>query len=87
MREMDHLLVQGELPIVAVEEHEVSFFVMGQHDYRKTWTPIVGEALQCRMEPENDVDKYAVAVINEDRITGHSMKGKKETLQKQYSFS
>ena len=29
MREMDHLLVQAELPIVAVEEHEVSFFVMG----------------------------------------------------------
>ena len=38
------------------------------------------------MEPENDVDKYAVAVINEDRITWHSMKGKKETLAKTVFF-
>lgn len=61
--------------------------MMGYHEHGNTWTPIVGEVLRCQIQLENDVDKYAVAVINEDRITGHSMKGKKETLQKQYSFS
>ena len=64
---MDYSLFQGELPIVIVQEYEVSSFVMGYHDYRKTWVPFVGEDLQCRMEPDNVVDKYAVAVINKDR--------------------
>ena len=49
---------------------------MGYHDYRKPWFPFVGEDLQCRMEPDNVVDKYAVAVINKDRVVGHLMKGK-----------
>ena len=61
---------------------------MSYHEYRNTWTPIVGEVLQCRMEPDKDVDKYAMAVMNEDRVVGHLMKRKKWKIwQKRYSFS
>ena len=60
---MDYSLFQGELPIVIVQEHEVSSYVMGYHEYHKTWAPFWGEVLQCRMEPDNAVDKYAVAVM------------------------
>ena len=34
------------------------------------------------MEPDNDVDKYEVAVMNEDRVAGHLMKGKSGKLAK-----
>ena len=38
--------------------------MMGYHEHGNTWTPIVGEVLRCQIQPENDVDKYAVAVMN-----------------------
>ena len=48
---------------------------MGYHEYRKTWEPFLGKVLQYRMEPDNTLDKYAVAVMNKDRFVGHLMKG------------
>ena len=59
---------------------------MGYHEYRKTWAPFLGEVLQCRMEPDNAVDKYAVAVINKDRVVEHLMKGKSEKFSKTVFF-
>ena len=83
---MDYSLFQGELPIVIVQEHEVSSFAMGYHEYRKTWAPFLGEVLQCRMEPDNAVDKYAVAVMNKDRVVGHLMKEKSGKFGKTVFF-
>ena len=54
---MEHLLFQGELPLVVFQQHDVSCSVMVYHEYRNTWTPIVGEVLQCLMELANDVDQ------------------------------
>ena len=34
------------------------------------------------MEPDNDVDKYVVAVMNKDKVVGHLMKGKNGKLAK-----
>lgn len=34
------------------------------------------DILQCQMEPENIVDKYAVAVIKKNKVVGHLMNGK-----------
>ena len=62
-----------------VQEHEVSSLVMGYHEYRKTWVSIFGETLQCQMEPDNVVDKYAVVV-------GHLMNGKSEKFAKTVFF-
>ena len=83
---MDLSLFQGELAIVIVQEHEVSSLVMGYHEYRKTWVPIVGETLQCQMEPDNVVDKYAVAVINKSKVVGHLMNGKSGKFAKTVFF-
>ena len=71
---MDYSLFQTELPIALVQEYVVSSFVMGHLEYRETWTPIAGEALQCHVEPDNAVSKYTVAVMNKDRAVEHLMK-------------
>ena len=42
----------------------------------ETWTPIVGIILQCQIEPDNAADKYAVAVMNKDRVVGYLIKRK-----------
>ena len=34
------------------------------------------------MKPDNDVDKYAVLIINKDRVVGHLMKGKNRKFAK-----
>ena len=83
---MDYSLFQGELPIAIVQEHEVNSFVMGYHKYRKTCALFWGEVLQCRMEPDNAVDKYAAAVMNTDRNVGHLMKGKRGKFAKTVFF-
>ena len=36
---------------------------------------ILGENLSTRPEPENEIDKYAVAVTKEARVIGHLKKG------------
>ena len=59
---------------------------MDYHEYRKTWAPFLGEVLQCRMEPDNAVDKYAVVVMNKDRVVGHLMKGKSGKFTKTVFF-
>ena len=62
---------------MAAQEYEVvSFFVMDYQEYPNTWIPIVAEVLQYQMEPGNNVDKYAVPVMNKDRALEYLMKGK-----------
>ena len=50
------------------------------------WVPFVGEKLTCRMEPENVMVKYAVAVINNDTVVGHLMKGESGKFAKTISY-
>ena len=38
--------------------------------------PVLGESLQTRPEPENEIDKYAVAVTKDEKVIGHLKKGK-----------
>ena len=46
--------------------------VRGYHAHFKESTVHVGDILDCEMEPENDHDRYAVAVKNKDeKIVGH----------------
>ena len=40
-------------------------------------TPILGENVSIRPEPENEIDEYAVAVTTEARVIGHLKKGKR----------
>ena len=41
------------------------------HDYKNLWAPEIGQVLQCEMQSENPLDKYAVAVKLNDVVVGH----------------
>ena len=45
--------------------------IRGYHVYKENWTPVIGETLTCKREPSNAYDKYAVAVIKNERVVGH----------------
>ena len=51
-----------------VEEYQS--FVRGHHVYFTIWTPVVGEELVLRRQPDNEHDPYAVAVKDEE-VAGH----------------
>ena len=38
---------------------------MGFQEYKNAWTLVKNEKLETRMKPENEEDKFAVAVIEE----------------------
>jgi len=53
-------------------EFYVQASVRGYHAYFVDATVYIGEVMDCEMEPENDHDRYAVAVRNKDeKIAGH----------------
>ena len=83
---MTHLLVQGVLPIVVVQEHVVIPIVMGYREYYNKWIPIIGEVLKSRMEIDNDIDKHVVAVTNKDRVVEHLIKAKNGKFAKTVFF-
>ena len=43
----------------------------GYHVYQTIWDAVVGETLECRRQPLNEHNRYAVAVIKDDVIIGH----------------
>ena len=53
--------------------YEVNSFIRGLHVYQTIWTPVTGEVLLLKREPDNIHDKYAVVVVRQsDRTTvGH----------------
>ena len=53
--------------IILLTYHEMKSTVMGFHVYRNKWEPVIGEILNTRMEPQNEVDKYPVAVLDKER--------------------
>ena len=38
------------------------------------WEAAVGEVLDCRREPDNANDRYAMAVVKRDMIVGHLLR-------------
>ena len=48
------------------------------------WTPKYGEILKARPEPENEYDKYAVAVAGD--VVGHIFKGRSARFAKTVSY-
>ena len=64
------------MEIILLKYHEMKSTVMGFHVYRNNWEPVIGEILNTRMEPQNEVDKYAVAVLDKEKsVIGHLLKG------------
>ena len=42
---------------------ELQSFIQGHHVYCSFWTPIIGEQLALRTQPENEHSEHAVAVF------------------------
>ena len=65
------------MEIILLVYFEIESTVIGFHVYRNNWEPVIGEVSKARMEPQNEVNKYAVAVVdNENNVIGHLPKGK-----------
>ena len=61
-------LTVGDVTLHALE---INSYVSGYHAYMDRWTPALGQVLILKREPNNDKDKHAVAVLNDDVIVGH----------------
>ena len=62
----------GDMAVqVSVGSFEFSSFVRGHHVYCNVWTPVIGEELTLKREPDNPVSKHAVAVTRDGQIVGH----------------
>ena len=65
-----------EIPLVIIREFKTKSILKGFHAYMNDGTPVLGETLAARPEPENEIDKYAMAVTKDARVVGHLKKGK-----------
>ena len=61
-----------ELILTKQRQYDLNSFVRGFHAYMDIWTPKVGGENFClNPENENQHDKFAVAIVLEERIVGH----------------
>ena len=65
-----------EMSLVIIKEFETESLIKGYHAYMNDWIPILGKILSTCPEPENKIDKYAVAVTKDTQVIGHLKKGK-----------
>lgn len=57
-----------------MNSHTIESAVRGHHIYKEFWTPQVGQTLTTVKEEQNLHDRYAIAVIYDDRTVGHMPK-------------
>jgi len=52
---------------------KVSTIVRGYHVYPEIWTAPLGEVLFCQrdLEPDNDHDLLAAAIVKDSEVVGH----------------
>ena len=46
------------------KKYDLKSHIKGYHAHMKKWNPTTGELLKARFKPENEFDKFAVAVEN-----------------------
>ena len=63
-----------EMPLVIIKEFETESVIKRYHAYMNDWTPFLTEYLSTRPEPENEIDKYAMAVTKDARVISHLKK-------------
>ena len=55
-------------------------WITGHHVYKRVWTPVVGETLNCRRYRGNPVDPTAIGVFKGATLVGHVPREVKEEL-------
>ena len=64
-----------ELILIKQKKYDLDSFVRGYHAYMDIWKSKVGDENFClKSENENQHDKFAVAIVLEERIVGHAPK-------------
>ena len=81
---IQEMLEVGSIPITLLKSYEIEAFVMGHHVYKERWTPTIGEHFDAFMEPNNSMDKYAVA--RRSKSLDISLLGNPVNLQRQFSI-
>ena len=69
-----NLSIEGDLSILLVKEYDLKTHIKGYHAYMTKWTPKNGEIPKAQPEPENEYDKYTVAVERCGDVAGHLSK-------------
>ena len=62
--------------MLLLKEYELNSHIKGYHAYMMKWNPTLGEFLKARLEPDNEFDKFAVAIKKCDVVAGHLSKRK-----------
>ena len=62
-----------ELILIKQKQYDLYSFVRGYHAYIDRWTPKAGDFC-LKSENQNQHDKFAVAIVLEERIVGHVLK-------------
>ena len=62
----------------------VESVVRGYHVYKEDWSPNIGDRFGVEVEETNIHDRYAVAVVVNDRITGHPLTSQVSTSVKSH---
>ena len=70
------ICIQDELPITLITSMDLETFIKGHQIYKNIWTPQLDELLEVSTEPDNPLDKFAVAVKKNQNTVGHLKKGK-----------
>ena len=61
-----------ELILIKQKQYDLDSFVRRYHAYMDIWTPKIGDENFClKSENENQHDKFAFAIVLEERIVGH----------------
>ena len=85
-----NLSIEEDLSILLVKEYDLKTHIMliisGYHAYMTKWTPKNGEILKARPEPENEYDKYAVAVERCGDVVRRLSKGRSARFTKTVSY-
>ena len=67
--------IEEELEIILIKRFDIESHIKGYHAYMNEWAPETGKILKTRLEPENIVGRFAVAVEKDGQIVGDLSKG------------
>ena len=80
------LSIEEDLSIPLVKEYDLKTHIKGYHAYMTKRTPKNGDILKARPEPENEYDKYAVAVERCGDVVGHLSRERSAHFTKTVSY-
>ena len=66
--------------VLEVKKMEMESWITGHHIYKRVWTPVIGQRLQCRQYRGNRIDPTALGVFNGSCLVGHAPRDIKDEL-------